>query len=81
MLPVVVEKQGLGTSLAFIIAGARADRIDVTPVALRLRMNFRIAIHFGGRCLKNGNTQSLGQAQRIDSADDAGLERLHGSNW
>ena len=41
MLAMIIEEQRLGAALAFIIAGARADRIDVPPIVFRLRMDGR----------------------------------------
>jgi hypothetical protein len=48
MLAVVVEKEGFGAALAFIVAGSRADRIDVAPIVFGLRMDGRIAVDFAG---------------------------------
>ena len=39
VLPVIVEEQRLGAALALVVAGARADRVDVAPVVLGLRMD------------------------------------------
>ena len=39
VLAVVIEEQGLGATLAFVVTGTRADRIDVAPIVLRLRVN------------------------------------------
>ena len=77
VLAAVVEEQGLGAALALVVAAARADRIDVAPVVLRLRMDLRIAVHLGGRGLKNPRLHPLGQAQHVDRAVHAGLGRLH----
>ena len=35
VLAAIVEEQRLGAALAFVVAGARADRIDVAPIVLR----------------------------------------------
>ncbi|MNL77128.1 hypothetical protein D3C87_2032390 [compost metagenome] len=45
VLSPVIEEQGLGASLAFVVTGANADRIDVAPVGLDLRMDVRIAVN------------------------------------
>ena len=35
VLAAVVEEQGFGATLAFVVAGARANRVDLAPVAFR----------------------------------------------
>ena len=77
MLAVVVEEQGLGAALAFVIAGARADGIDVAPIALALRMDERVAIDLGGGGLQDARMHPLGEAQHVDGAMHAGLGGLH----
>ncbi len=77
VLAVIVEEQGLGAALAFVVAGARPDRVDVAAIALRLRMHGRVAIDLRGRGLEDLGLQPLGQAQHVDRADHAGLGRLH----
>ena len=42
---VKVEKQGFRTALSLIIAGARAERIDIAPIGFNLRMNMRVAVN------------------------------------
>ena len=44
VLAVVIEEQRLGAALAFVVAGADADRVHIAPVSLGLRMHLRIAI-------------------------------------
>jgi len=77
VLAVIVEEQSLGAALAFVITGARADRIDVAAVILGLRMDRRIAIDLGGRGLEDLGPEALGKPQHVDRAGDAGLGRLH----
>ena len=77
VLAVVVEEQRLGAALALVVAGARADRIDVAPVGLGLRMDRRVAVDLAGRGLEDPALQALGQAQHVDGAVHAGLGRLH----
>ncbi len=48
VLAAVVEEQGFGTAFAFIVAGAQADGVDVTPVVFGLGMDFRVAIALAG---------------------------------
>ena len=77
VLPPIIEEQSFGAALAFIIARARADRIDVAPVVLGLRMHVGIAIDFRGRGLENFRLHALGETQHVDGAVHAGLGRLH----
>ena len=48
VLAEVIESQGLGASLAFVVAWALADGVDVAPVVLRLRVLQRVAVDLGG---------------------------------
>ena len=73
----IIKEQRLGAALAFIITGARTNRVNVAPIVLSLRMNAGIAVHFGGRGLEDFSSQSLGQPQHIDRAEDACLGGLH----
>ena len=77
VLPVVVEEQRLGAALAFVIAGARADWIDVAPIVFRLRVHARIAIDFGCRRLEDFCAKALGEAEHVDRAMHRRLRRLH----
>ena len=70
VLAVVVEEQRLGAALALVVAGARADRVDVAPVGSRAadaprdRRRPRWSRPGGSwRC------SALGQAQHVDRAD------------
>src|SRR3546814_7296353 len=38
MLTMIVEEQGFGAALAFVVAATQSDRIDIAPVTLGLRM-------------------------------------------
>jgi hypothetical protein len=44
MLPGIIEEQRLRAALAFLEAGARADRVDVAPIFLGLRMDRGITV-------------------------------------
>ena len=46
MLAPIIEEQGLGAALSFVVTGTHADRIDPPPIGLSLGMDFRIAIDF-----------------------------------
>ena len=77
MLAPIVEEQGLGAALALVIAGARADGIDVAPIVLWLGMDGRVALDLAGRGLEDLGLDPLGQAQHVDRPLDAGLGGLH----
>jgi len=77
VLAEIVEEQGLGAALAFVVAGARADRVDVAAIILGLGMDVRVAIDLAGRGLEDPRVQPLGQAQHVDGAVHAGLGGLH----
>ena len=75
-LAVIVEEQRLGGALALVVAGARADRVDVAPIFLGLRMRGRVAIDLAGRGLQDLASQPLGEAEHVDRAVHRGLQRL-----
>ena len=76
VLAPIVEEQGLGATLAFVVAGTQPDRVDVTPVGLDLRMDLGIAVDFGGRGLEDLCLHALGEPKHVDGAMDAGLGGL-----
>ena len=76
VLAVVVEEQGLGAALAFVVAGARADGVDVPDIGLRLRVDLWVAIDLAGGGLEDLGLGALGQAEHVDGAVDAGLGGL-----
>ena len=78
VLAVVVEKQRLGAALAFVIAGAGADRVHIAPVVLLLRVGQRVAIHLAGRGLENARAAAPGEIEHVDGAVHGGLHGLHG---
>src|SRR5471030_725168 len=77
MLTPIVEKQRLGAAFSFIVARARTDRVDVSPIVFGLRMYARIAVDLRGRCLHDFGLHPLGETQHIDGAMHTGLGRLH----
>ena len=78
VLAVIVEEQGLGAALAFIIAGPGPDRVDIPPIVLGLGMDGRVAVDLRGGGLKDPALQPLGKAQHVDGAMHARFGRLHG---
>jgi hypothetical protein len=77
VLAVVIEKQGFGAALAFVVAAADADGVDVAPVGFDLGMHLRVAIDLAGGGLEDLGAQALGQAEHVDGAVHAGLGGLH----
>ena len=49
LLAVVGHRQRLGVALRLVVDAAGADRVDVPPVVLRLRMDLRVAVDLRGR--------------------------------
>ena len=76
LLPVVGHRQRLGIALRFVVDAARADRVDVTPVGLRLGVHLRVAIDLAGRREEEASSLHLGEAKRIVGAVGPDLERL-----
>src|SRR6185295_9539879 len=71
------EEQALRATLALVIAGPQADRIDVAPIILGLGMNARITIDLRGRRLQDLGVHALGKTEHIDRAMHTGFDRLH----
>ena len=67
-LAAVFQGQGLGRALAFVVATAHAQRVDVAPVALRLRVDLRVAIDFAGRGDEEPRTAPPGHLERLARA-------------
>ncbi len=73
---VVRHGHRLGEALGFVVDAARADRIDVAPVFLVLRVDERIAVDLGGRGEQEAGALLLRQAERLVRAERAHLEGL-----
>jgi len=78
ILSMIIEEQGFGTSLPFVIAGTRSNTIDISPIGFRLRMDRRVSIDLGGRGLKDLGSQSFGQPEHIDGPMDVYFRGLNG---
>jgi len=74
VLTMVVHHQRFGDALALVVTRSHADRIDVAPVALGLRMLLRVAIDFAGRGQQDAGMDALGETQHVDRAHHAGLD-------
>ena len=76
LLAVVGHRERLGVALGLVVDAARADRVDVAPVALGLRVDLRVAVDLGGRGGQEARAVQLGQAERVVGAVGADLERV-----
>ena len=77
ILPVIIEEEGLGAALAFVIAGSYADGVDVAPVVFLLGVNRWVAIYFAGGGLEYPCLYPFCQPQHVDGAHDTGLDGLY----
>ena len=79
MLSIIVKEQSLCAALTLIIAGARTNRVHISPILFTLRMHLGIAVDFRCRGLENFGTHALGQTEHIDCAMNrclGGLNRV-----
>jgi hypothetical protein len=65
LLAVVGHRQRLRVALGLVVDPARADRVDVAPVALRLRVLQRIAVHLARRRDQEARAMRLRQTERV----------------
>jgi hypothetical protein len=72
----VIKKQCFRTPLALIVAGTGADRIYVTPVIFRLRVDSGVAVNLAGRGLQDWTFNSFCKAQHVDCAVHGGFGGL-----
>ena len=77
VLAPVVRERRLGAALPFVIARARPDRIDVSPVVFGLRMLDGVPVNLAGRSLQDRRAQPLRESEQVDSTAHAGLRPLH----
>src|SRR5450759_3124124 len=78
VLAPIVEKESLGATFAFIVAGARPNWIDVAPIVFGLRVNDRVTVDLRRGGLQNLCLYALGQPEHVDGSVYAGLGHLHG---
>ena len=78
LLAVVGHGQGLGVALGLVIDAARADRVDVAPVALGLGVDLGVAVDLAGGGQQEPCPVGLGQPERVMGAVAADLERVQG---
>ena len=76
LLAVIGHRQRLGVALGLVVDAARADRVHVAPVGLRLRMHLRIAVDLARSTRQEPRPVRLGQPERVVRAVRADLERV-----
>jgi len=77
MLAAIVEEEGFRTPFSFVITGAGADTVDISPVTFGLGMEGGVSIDLRGGGLQDFSPETLGQAQHIDGAMDIDLRGLN----
>ena len=76
LLAVVGHRQRLGVALGLVVDAARADRVDVAPVVLGLRVDLRVAVDLARRRQQEAGAVRLGQPERVMRAVRADLQRV-----
>lgn len=72
----VAISEGLGNSLALVVAGSGTDTVDMAPVLLTLRVLFGVAVDLGRRGDEESRLGSLGKTQHIECTHERGLDGL-----
>jgi len=75
---VVLVAQRLGDALALVVARARADAVDVPPVRLALWVHLGVAVDLRRGRQQQAAARALGEAQHVERAQHARLDRLRG---
>ena len=75
VIPVIGHRHRLGEALGFVVDAARADRVDVAPVAFLLRMLQRIAVDLRGGRDDEARVLRLCEPQRLVRAERADFQR------
>ena len=76
LLAVVGHRQRLGVALRLVVHAARADRVHVAPVRLRLRVHLRVAVDLARRRQQEARALELREAERVVRPVRADLQRL-----
>ena len=76
LLAVVRHRERLGVALRLVVHAARADRVHVAPVGLRLRVHLRIAVDLARRGEEEPRALPLREPERVMRAVRAGLQRV-----
>src|ERR1700751_3391255 len=76
MIAVIRHSHGFGEAFGFVVDAARADGIDVSPILLGLRGNFRVAITLAGRSEEEFGLFGKRQTEGIVRAERAHFQGL-----
>ncbi len=76
LLGVVGHRQRLRIALGLVVHAARADRVHVAPVALRLRMHLRVAVDLARRADQEAGALPLREPECVVRPVGADLERV-----
>ena len=71
------DRERLGAALALVVAGARADRVDVAPVGLGLRVFDRVAVHLGRRRDQDARLRLAREVEHVQRPLDRRADRAH----
>src|SRR5258708_36001733 len=77
MLAPIIKEQGLGATLAFVIARAWTNRVDVPPIIFNFGAGARIAAHLRRTCQHGSCPQSFSTTQPVHPAVGARPCRAH----
>ena len=68
--------EGLGHTLALVVARTGADTVDVTPVVLALGVLLGVAVDLGGRGDEEASLGTLGKTEHVHGTEEGRLEGL-----
>jgi hypothetical protein len=78
LLAVVRHRERLGVALRFVVDASGADRIDMTPIRLGLRVDLRIAVDLARGRQQEPGAFELGEPEHVVGPVRAHLERVQG---
>jgi hypothetical protein len=73
---VIGHRQRLGVALGLVVDATGADRVHVTPIRLRLRVDLRVAVDLARRGGQEPGAVLLGQPEGVVGPVGADLERV-----
>jgi hypothetical protein len=73
---VEVEEERLGGTLALVVAGAGAYRVDVASIAFGLRVHLGIAVDLARARLEDHSTRGCGVLEQMEGAQHARLQSV-----
>ena len=74
----VAVREGLGDSLALVVARSGANAVDVTPVVLSLRVLLWVTVDLGGGRDEESRLGSLGKTKHVEGTHERRLDGLDG---